>query len=747
MDDAERQVGGYRLLRRIGAGGMGTVHEAVDLDGRRVALKLLHPQIAADPQARRRLAREVSLLHRVREAGVARVLDAEVDDDEAFVVTELIDGLTLEEDVADGGPFSPDELAALGRDLADALRAIHAVGVVHRDLKPGNVMMSSNGPVVIDFGIAQVADDARLTQTGLVTGTPGYLGPEVLAGAEPSPAGDWWSWAAVLVFAATGRPPFGRGPTQAVLGRVATGQVDTDGLPGPTAQALRAALAPSPVGRLNADGVLAVLEGRWSQEQLTQVLDGRGGGATAVLPGAATAASAGAATAALPGAGGSVTAAVPTGGSTAALPYSGGAVGTGATEVHREGTTVLPAGRGAAPLDGGTGTKALPAPGTTARLGASPAGTEPAVRGTAGDAEPGDVGPGDVGPGGAGPGIELLEPSAGTSPSTRILPSDRPAAATGATSAGLFSRPTPGTSDGLDHTRVMPAVTEPDPAVTAVVLPPSIPPRSWRGDAYAEGRAPAGRSADPTWQDPTRTPWADGTGGQAWGGERPLGQPTYPDPSTYPNQYAYPGAEAVPPWAVPPRRRTGVVAVAGLGLSALAALRPGTFLLVAAAVLVLAAATGWAGRSRRARRLRRGPRSGDDTRMVLGLPWHLVRAVLTVVPGALVGAGVAAVAWWAGAGLADPRLTEPLVLWASGLLGLAAAWLTPTSAAAREGARAWIDVLTPGRGYRALLVVVVLLVTLVVAARVLSAPPAPVWAPLPDPTALLAGLPAPPGAA
>ncbi|MFD1505447.1 serine/threonine protein kinase [Georgenia yuyongxinii] len=208
-DGEQREVGGYRLLRRIGAGGMGTVHEAVDADGRRVALKLLHPHIGADPQARKRLSREVALLHRVREAGVARVLDAEVEDAEAFVVTELIEGPTLEEDVAEDGPFTPSELSTLAHGLADALRAIHAVGVVHRDFKPGNVMMSEHGPVIIDFGIAQVADDARLTQTGMVTGTPGYLDPEVIAGAEPSPVCDWWGWAAVLLFAATGRPPFG----------------------------------------------------------------------------------------------------------------------------------------------------------------------------------------------------------------------------------------------------------------------------------------------------------------------------------------------------------------------------------------------------------------------------------------------------------------------------------------------------------------------------------------------------------
>lgn len=257
----ERTVGGYRLLRALGSGGMGAVYEAVDGDGRHVALKLLHPHIAADPAARTRLAREVTLLHRVRDTGVAQVLDAEVEDAEAFVVTELIDGPTLEEDVARDGAYDADELSGLADGLAEALTAIHDAGVLHRDLKPSNVMLSDHGPVLIDFGIAQVADDVRLTQTGMVTGTPGYLAPEVVEGQDPSPAADWWAWAAVLTFAATGRPPFGRGSTAAVLGRVATGHVDVAGLPETVAGALRAALAPDPERRLGPAEVLRVLDG------------------------------------------------------------------------------------------------------------------------------------------------------------------------------------------------------------------------------------------------------------------------------------------------------------------------------------------------------------------------------------------------------------------------------------------------------------------------------------------------------
>ncbi|MEE6295572.1 serine/threonine-protein kinase [Georgenia wangjunii] len=275
-------IGGYRLVRRIGAGGMGTVHEAVDAEGRHVAIKVLHPAISADPAARERLRREVALLHRVRGSGVARVLDAEVEDVDAFVVTELIDGPTLEEDVREHGPFDADALADLAHGLADGLTAIHRCGVTHRDLKPGNVMLAADGPVIIDFGIAQVADDVRLTQTGLVTGTPGYLDPEVIEGADPGPAGDWWAWAAVLTYAATGRPPFGRGSMGVVLGRVSTGAVDTAGLPDVLAQALRSSLDPEPARRLPPEDLLQVVDGAWDLPALAQVLtllDAAAGGA------------------------------------------------------------------------------------------------------------------------------------------------------------------------------------------------------------------------------------------------------------------------------------------------------------------------------------------------------------------------------------------------------------------------------------------------------------------------------------
>lgn len=265
-----REVGGYRLLHALGTGGMGTVYEAIDAEGSHVALKLLHPAFSADEAARERLRREVATLHRVRGESVARVLDAEAESEEAFIVTELINGQSLEESIREHGQMDAEELADLATGLAGALESIHRAGVLHRDLKPGNVMLTDDGPVVIDFGISQLADDPRITQTGLVTGTPGYVDPQVMHGANPTVAGDWWGWAAVLVFAATGRQPFGRGP--GVLMRVESGRVDTEDLSPRVAQVLRRALHPDPERRMRSEVVCTALAEHAAGRDVTALL-------------------------------------------------------------------------------------------------------------------------------------------------------------------------------------------------------------------------------------------------------------------------------------------------------------------------------------------------------------------------------------------------------------------------------------------------------------------------------------------
>ncbi|GAA2517020.1 serine/threonine-protein kinase [Rarobacter incanus] len=282
-------IGGYRILAPLGSGAMGAVYRARDADGMEVAMKTLHPSVIADAEARQRLQREIKVLSRIRHHGVARVIDAEADGDEMFIVTELIEGPTLEEEIDAGGKLGAEDLFNLADQLYEALTAVHAAGVIHRDLKASNVLISAHGPVLIDFGIAQAVGDARVTRTGLVMGTPAYLAPELVEGAEPSMATDWWGWAAMIAFAATGRPPFGVRPIDAVLARARSGQVDLAGLGPRTARALLGALNPHPDERTPPGVVVEQLRLAWLQgdpavlpaDAATSVVDA--GAATAVI--------------------------------------------------------------------------------------------------------------------------------------------------------------------------------------------------------------------------------------------------------------------------------------------------------------------------------------------------------------------------------------------------------------------------------------------------------------------------------
>ncbi|MFD2027802.1 protein kinase domain-containing protein [Promicromonospora aerolata] len=257
---AGAQLGGYTVVREIGSGAMGSVYRAEDDGGHAVALKMLHRHLD-DPAARERLRREASALQGLRHPAVARVLDAELEGPDAFIVTELVEGPTLEEEIDERGPLDARDLFELADQLADALEAVHGTGVVHRDLTPSNVLIARSGPVLIDFGLAQGPGDVRATRTGFVMGTPGYLAPELLDGAEPGPDTDWWSWAAVLGFAGTGRAPFGVRPTELVLRRSRQGQADLEGLPPRSARALDAALRAVPAERWGPDEVARALKG------------------------------------------------------------------------------------------------------------------------------------------------------------------------------------------------------------------------------------------------------------------------------------------------------------------------------------------------------------------------------------------------------------------------------------------------------------------------------------------------------
>jgi predicted Ser/Thr protein kinase len=246
------RLGPYRLLRRLGEGGMGVVYLATGSNGQLVAVKALHPAMAAEENARRRLAREVETMLRVRSPYVAEVIDADVNGDPPYIVTRYVPGLTLDAVVGERGPLTQLALAKLARGLAEALAAVHAAGVVHRDLKPGNVMITGDEPVVIDFGIAQSPETTRLTMTGMFMGTPGYLAPEVIEGQVSGSAADVHSLGATLAFAATGRPPFGTGTFETIFYRIVHGQPDLDTLPVPLRSLVLRSLSRDPATRPSA---------------------------------------------------------------------------------------------------------------------------------------------------------------------------------------------------------------------------------------------------------------------------------------------------------------------------------------------------------------------------------------------------------------------------------------------------------------------------------------------------------------
>ncbi|WP_158564125.1 serine/threonine-protein kinase [Jiangella anatolica] len=242
-------IGPYRVLRQLGEGGMGVVYLATAPDGRSVAVKTLRPWLVGGTDGRRRFEREVATLVRVRGDRVAEVLDADVSADPPYIVTRFVDGVPLSTWVAEHGPLAAADLRILAHGLLEALTSVHEAGVVHRDIKPGNVMLAPGGPVLIDFGIAHATDDTRLTATGLISGTPGYFAPETVLGHDPTPATDVHAWGATLAYAATGRPPYGGGPDLAVLDRIRRGEHDLTGVEAWLATVLDAALAPDPARR------------------------------------------------------------------------------------------------------------------------------------------------------------------------------------------------------------------------------------------------------------------------------------------------------------------------------------------------------------------------------------------------------------------------------------------------------------------------------------------------------------------
>jgi outer membrane protein assembly factor BamB len=210
--DDPRSVGEFRLLARLGSGGMGQVFLASSLAGRSVAVKVIHPEFCRDPDFLLRFRHEVEAAQKVSGWYTAPVVAAGVDDRPPWLATAFVSGPSLEDIVTRYGPLPVPAVWRLAAGLAEALRAIHATGLVHRDLKPGNVLLAPDGPRVIDFGISRAISDTRLTATGAVIGTPSYMSPEQVEGLETGPASDTFSLGSVLAFAASGAAPYSGAP-------------------------------------------------------------------------------------------------------------------------------------------------------------------------------------------------------------------------------------------------------------------------------------------------------------------------------------------------------------------------------------------------------------------------------------------------------------------------------------------------------------------------------------------------------
>ncbi|WP_303246548.1 serine/threonine-protein kinase [Streptomyces sp. NA04227] len=230
LDGDPRSIGGYQLQGRLGAGGMGVVYRASSLSGRQVAVKVIRPELAQDPGFRDRFRREVAAARQVSGAFTAPVVDADAEAETPWLATLFVPGPSLAERVIQQGPLPVSEVRRLAAGLVEALREIHRVGLIHRDLKPGNVLLAHDGPRVIDFGIARVTDATPLTSTGVAIGTPPFMAPEQFRRGTVSAATDVFSLGSVLVYAATGHGPFDGDHTHAIGFRVVYEEPDLDGL-------------------------------------------------------------------------------------------------------------------------------------------------------------------------------------------------------------------------------------------------------------------------------------------------------------------------------------------------------------------------------------------------------------------------------------------------------------------------------------------------------------------------------------
>jgi eukaryotic-like serine/threonine-protein kinase len=283
------RIGPYGLVGRLGAGGMGQVYLGRSAGGRLVAVKVIRPELAGEPGFQARFAREVAAARTVSGLFTAAVVDADVSGPVPWLATAYVAGPSLADAVGGQGPLPVTSVLALAAGLVEGLAAIHAAGVVHRDLKPENVLLADDGPRLIDFGISRAAQTSRLTQTGMVLGSPGFMSPEQAEGGAVGPASDVFSLGAVLTFAATGEGPFGTGSAPALVYRAIHRPPETSRLAGQIRPLVERCLAKDPRQRPATTDLLAELgAGRPTSTVLAEL--GVGGPAGTMLAGPSAAA-------------------------------------------------------------------------------------------------------------------------------------------------------------------------------------------------------------------------------------------------------------------------------------------------------------------------------------------------------------------------------------------------------------------------------------------------------------------------
>ncbi|MER0244719.1 serine/threonine-protein kinase [Streptomyces sp. HSW2009] len=243
------RLGPYRVVGVLGTGGMGRVYLGHDAQGRVAAVKMLLPELVGEGDLARRFVREALTARAVTSDGVARVRAADVESGRPWIATEYLAGPTLTEAVRRYGPFGEAPWRQVAHSLARTVGDIHRAGLVHRDLKPGNVILTSHGPRIIDFGIARPEHGLTLTHTGQIPATPGYGAPEQVLGRRTGPAADVFALGAVLAFTAAGRPAYPGGTAAGVLYEVVHGEPDLDAVPAPLRDLIRPCLAKAPADR------------------------------------------------------------------------------------------------------------------------------------------------------------------------------------------------------------------------------------------------------------------------------------------------------------------------------------------------------------------------------------------------------------------------------------------------------------------------------------------------------------------